>query len=92
MKAMNIDGELIRWKERVLSNRIVEILIEGNTMTRHPVEAGAPQGSPVPRILFVIYASGLIKSVDQYVSATELLFVDDLSRVGTENIVNQVVT
>jgi hypothetical protein len=47
MKAKHIDGILIRWTDSFLSERTVEIIIGGNAMTRHPVEAGVPQGSPV---------------------------------------------
>jgi len=46
----------------------VEMIIEGNTMERHRVEAGVLQDSPVSPILFVIFTSGLIKWVDQYAS------------------------
>jgi hypothetical protein len=36
------------------------MVIEGNVMERHPVEAGIPQGSLVSPILYAIYTSGLI--------------------------------
>jgi hypothetical protein len=68
------------------------MVIEGNAMERHPVEAGVPQGSPVSPILFAIYTSGLIKWVEEYVSAKGLSFVDDLGWVATGSNVNQVVT
>jgi len=86
-----MDGDLIRWTESVLSERTVEIIIDGNAMERHPVEAGVPQGSPVSPILFAIYTSGLIKWVEEYVSAEGLSFVDDLGWVATGSDVNQVV-
>jgi hypothetical protein len=46
MKGKGIDGDLIRWTASFLSDRTVEMAIEGNVMERHPVEAGIPQGSP----------------------------------------------
>jgi hypothetical protein len=61
-------------------------------MTRHPVEAGVPQGSFVSPILFAIYTSSLIKWVEEYVSAEGLSFVDDLGWVATGSNLNQVVT
>jgi len=67
MKVRQMDGDLIRWTESFLSERSVEMVIEGNAMERHPVEAGVPQGSPVSLILFAIYTSGLIKWVEEYV-------------------------
>jgi hypothetical protein len=41
MKAKHIDGDLIRWTESFLSDRTVEMIIKGNAMTRHPVEAAS---------------------------------------------------
>jgi len=61
MKGKRIDGDLIRWTESLLSDRTVEMVIEGNVLQRHPVEAGIPQGSPVSPILFAIYTAGLIE-------------------------------
>jgi len=92
MKVRQMDGDLIRWTESFLSERAVEIIIEGSAMERHEVEAGVPQGSPVSPILFAIYTSGLIKWVEENVSeAKGLSFVDDLGWVATGSDVNQVV-
>jgi len=55
-----MDGDLIQWTESFLSERTVEMIIKGNAMESHPVEAGVPQGSHVSPILFAIYTSGLI--------------------------------
>jgi hypothetical protein len=68
------------------------MVIEGNAMERHPVEAGVLQGSLVSPILFAIYTSGLIKWVEEYASAKGLSLVDDLGWVATGSDVNQVVT
>jgi hypothetical protein len=37
MKVRQMDGDLIRWTESFLSERTVEMIIEGNAMERHPV-------------------------------------------------------
>ena len=93
MKVRQMDGDLIRWTESFLSASPMEMIIEGNTMERHPVDAGVPQGSPVSPILFAMYTSGLIKWVEEYVLETEgLSFVDDLGWVATERDVNHVVS
>jgi hypothetical protein len=92
MKVRQMDGDLIRWMESFLSERTVEMVIEGNATERHPVEAGVPQGSFVSPILFAIYTSSLIKWVEEYVSAEGLSFVDDLGWVATGSNLNQVVT
>jgi hypothetical protein len=61
MKAKKIGGDLIRWTESFHSERTVEIVIEGNNLQRHPVDACVPQCSPVLPILFAIHNPGLIK-------------------------------
>jgi hypothetical protein len=92
MKTRQMDGDHIRWTESFLSDKAVEMIIEGNAMERHPVEAGVPQASPVSPILFAIYTSGLIKWVKEYVSEAEgLSFMDDVSWVATASDVTQVV-
>jgi len=92
MKIRQMDGDHIRWTKSFLSERMVAMIIEGNTMERHPVEAGVTQGSPVSPILFAIYTSGLIKWVDEYISAKGLSSVNNLGRVATGGDVDQVVT
>jgi hypothetical protein len=87
-----MDGDLTQWMEGCLSERTVDLVIQGNAMERHPVEAGVPQGSPWSTILFAIYTSGLINWVEEYASAEGLSFVDDLGWVATATDVNQVVT
>jgi hypothetical protein len=61
INAKRIDGDLIQWTGSFLSDRTVEMVIEGNVRQSHPVEAGVPQGSPVSPILFAIHTAGLIK-------------------------------
>jgi len=93
MKVRQMDGDLIRWTESFLSERTVEMIIEGNAIESHPVEAGVPHGSPVSLSLFAIYTSGLIKWVEQYVSEAEVLScVEDLGWVATGSDVNHVVS
>jgi len=65
MKVRQMDGDLIRWTESVISVRMVEMIPKGNAMGRHPVQAGVQQGSPVSLIPFAIYTSELIKWVKQ---------------------------
>jgi hypothetical protein len=91
MEAKKIDGDLIRWTESFLSERMVEMVIEGNVLQSHPVEAVVPQGSPVSRILFAIHTAGLIMWVEERVQAEGLSFVDDIGPVATWRDVNQVV-
>jgi len=92
MKVRQMDGDLRPWTESFLPERMVEMIIDGNTIERHLVEAGVPQGSPVSLILFAIYTSSLINWVEEYVSARGLSFVEDFDWVGTEIDVNQLDT
>jgi len=91
MKAKIMDGDLIRWTESFLPERTVEMVIKGNVLQSHPVEAGGPQGSRVSPILFAISSGGLIQWVEERVQAGGLSFVDDLGWVATGKDVNQVV-
>jgi hypothetical protein len=92
MKGKGIDGDLIRWTARFLSDWTVQMVIEGNVMERRPVEAGIPQGSPVSPILFASYSSGVIKWVEERVSRTEgFSCVHDVGWIATGSDVSQLV-
>jgi len=60
MKVRQMDGDLIQQTESFLSERTVEMIIEGNVMKRHPLEEGVQEGAPVSPILFAICSSRLI--------------------------------
>jgi len=93
MMVRQMDGDIIRWTESFLSERTVEMVIDGNAMERHPVEVGFPQGSSESPILFAIYKSGLIEWVEEIVSEAEgLSFIDNLGWVATGCDVNHVVS
>jgi len=93
MKVRQMDGYHRRWMESFMSERTVEMVIEGNAKETHPVEAGVAQGSPVSLILSAIYTSGLINWVEEYVSEAEgLSIVDDLGLVSTGSVVNHVLS
>jgi hypothetical protein len=74
MMVRQMDGDHIRWIESIVSECMVEMIIEGNATERHPVDPGVTQGSPVLLILFSIYTSQLLKWVEEYVSEAEGLF------------------
>jgi len=52
--ASRIECYLIRWTEKFFSKRTVEMIIEGEAMAGHPVEAGVSQDSPGSTILVAI--------------------------------------
>jgi len=93
MNVRQMDGDRIRWTEICLSERTVDMIIQGNAMERQPVEAGVPQCSPVSPILFEIYTSGLIKWVEENLSEAEgLSIVDALGWASIGTNVNYVVS
>jgi len=92
MKAKQIDGDHIRWTESFLLDRTVEMVIKGNVLQSHPMEAGVLQGSPVLPIVFAIHTSGLITWVEEKVQRVKgLSFIDNLGWIATGKDVNQVV-
>jgi len=92
MRGKGLDGDLICWMPSFLSDQTFAMVIEGNGMERHPVEAGIPQGSLVSLILFAIDTSGHMKWVEERVAENEgLSFVDDVGWAATGSDVNQVV-
>jgi len=91
MKAKQIDGDLIRSTGSFLSHRTVEMVIEGNVLQCHPVEAHIPQGSPVSPILFATHTAGLIEWVEESVQDEGLSFVEDLGWAVTGKDVAEVV-
>jgi hypothetical protein len=59
-KVWQIDGHLIQCMESIQSERMMDIVMKGNAMDRHSLEAEVPQGSPESPTLFAIYVSELI--------------------------------
>jgi hypothetical protein len=91
MKAKRIEVDLVQCTESLLCDRTVEMVIEGNDLQSHPVEAGVLQGSPVSLILFAIHIAGLIQWFEERVQVEGLSFVEDLGWIATGNNVNQLV-
>jgi len=82
MKVRQMDGDVIPWTESLLSETMVEMVVEGDAMERHPMEAGVPQALPVSPILFAIYTSGLINWVKESVSEGESAILCGRPRLG----------
>ena len=66
MKLRQLDGHIVRWMESFILERTLGMILEGNAIERHPVEARVPQSSPVSPMLFAMSTSGLSKSVKEY--------------------------
>src|ERR1700710_903302 len=67
---------LVSWVRSFLSDRQCKLLFQGAPGVYCPVQVGAPQGSPVSPLLFLIYVSCLHISIPRSVI---LSYVDDFS-------------
>ena len=84
MMKLGIDGDWIRWTQSFLTDRTVQLVIDGHDNKERDIETGIPQGSPVSPILFLIYISGVFDEVTEANPAiTSLSFVDDLGFIAT---------
>ena len=93
MRQLGIDNDLIGWTQSFLTDRKVEIVIDGHIHQEKRAETGIPQGSPVSPILFLIYISGVFEAIKKPVPEIMLLsFMDDLSFLASGNSIQEVAT
>lgn len=59
MLELGIDNDLIRWTQSFLTDKWIELVIDGYINAKQKVETGILQNSPVSSILFLIYISGV---------------------------------
>ena len=52
MADLGLDDDLIGWTKSFLTDRLVELVVDGYVNAKQKVETGIPQGSPVSPILF----------------------------------------
>ncbi len=83
MIELGIDGDLVTWTGSFLTDRKVQLVIDGHENKEREIETGIPQGSPVSPILFLIYISGVFDKVSEASPLfTSLSFVDDLGFIA----------
>ena len=91
MADLGIDDDLIGWTQSFLTDRSVELVIDGFTNPRQKVESGIPQGSPVSPILFLIYISGMFSVVEEQLpNVTCVSFVDDLGFITADRSISKI--
>ena len=91
MKDLSIDNDLIGWTKSFLTDRSVELVIDGYTNSRQRVESGIPQGSPVSPILFLIYISGVFSMIeDQLPYFICLSFINNLGFLTADQSVSKI--
>lgn len=79
MAELNIDDDLIGWTQSFLTDRSVELVIDGYCNPKYKVESGIPQKSPVSPILFLIYISEVFFQVEEKIPKVKCIsFINDL--------------
>lgn len=61
MEMKDVEGNIISWVQSFLTDRRLQLVIDGHTGDTRPIQTGVPQGSPVSPILFAIYLSGVVR-------------------------------
>lgn len=91
MIELGIDGNLVVWTRSFLTDRKIQIIIDGYENKEKEIEAGIPQGSPALPIFFLIYISGVFDSVLESCSLIRALsFVDDLGFIASGSLVKDI--
>ena len=75
LKSMGISGELHKLLENYLLGRLQRVVLNGQTSSWRPVLAGAPQGSILGSLLFLVY----INDIPNRLKSNAKLFADDTS-------------
>lgn len=79
MIACDITNDLVNWIRLFLTNRKVQLMIDGHDNKKWNIETEIPQSFLVIPILFLLYISRVfIKSLDTNRFVISLFFVDDL--------------
>lgn len=78
MQEIGIDSNLINWLGSFLSDRKLQLVIDGHCGAERQVSTGVPQGSPVSPILFTIYLNEVFQKVEDEVDTCQSKsFVDN---------------
>ncbi len=92
MIELGVDGDLVTWTGSFLTDRKIQLVIDGHDNPEREIETGIPQGSPVSPILFLIYISGVFNKVSETSPlVTSFSFVDDLGFITSGSSVKEIV-
>jgi hypothetical protein len=78
LKAIGINGKLLRWIRQWLTGRKQRVVINGVMSDWQEVLSGIPQGSILGPLLFIIF----INDIDQGITSKILKFADDTKLLG----------
>ena len=73
LSAFGVGPEMYRWIESFLTNRSIQVVLDGSTSDRLMINAGVPQGSVLSPILFLIYINDLLSTTSNPIHG----FADD---------------
>ena len=73
LEKLGISGNVLKWIENFLSNRLQRVVINGQSSEWTDVSSGVPQGSVLGPLLFIMFVNDLPEEVDSYCR----LFADD---------------
>ena len=77
LNAVGLDKHIIKWLHNYLANQTQAVIINGSESHIAPTLSGAPQGSVLGPLLFLIYIDDL-SSIIEVVSPKVNLFADDI--------------
>ncbi len=77
VKQLGIGGNVCNWIENWLSNRKQRVVINGTASDWAPVTSGAPEGSALGPVLFIVYINDIDVGLNNFISK----FADD-TKIG----------
>jgi hypothetical protein len=83
LKTNGIDGKLFEWLEDYLTNRMISVVINGQSAPWAKTNAGVPQGSILGPLLFLVFINDVVDDIESDIN----LFADDTSLM---NIIEQI--
>ena len=75
LQAAGVTGKVLAWFKSYLSDRRQRVVIPGGTSDWTPIYAGAPQGSILGPLLFLVYINDIVVDIGSHIR----LFADDTS-------------
>ena len=79
------------WTQFFLTDRSVELVIDGSTNPKYSIETGIPQELPASLILFLISISGVFSEIESRLPEVICLsFMDDLGFLSSDNSVIEI--